>query len=468
MFPRGRNLSQAGDHRVPDYRSRSARFRIFVLVAALMTVLVAMNEARKPENWAWLWRGQPTPSPDHSPLNTRIHQEPEPEHPGAAERSPSHTDSTSEDAGTNPLRRTWQQVWESLSYDEKRELARLLRTARQGGNPSDKDSRVWEPLATNLDQKWNELLAVGGREALTYESELARERRRSALQELTDLELQWNGQLKPAFAAAGMPQDWTTDQRAALASTQPILDSIALEAVRDDTVWRAEERTAWFRLLETLQQSDAASLARQSVGRVGFVQIFRQAEEYRGKVVSVRGTARLAYRVAAPPNDLGIRDYCLFWVQPEDGSNRPIVVYALEPPAGFPELTTEQRKLHEQLDITGYFFKRWVYRAADGLNSVPLIVAAAPSWSPAAAAPPTAQDRLAAALGPFFWPAVAGGVASLVLLACGLAWLVQGRTSPVLADLRATAKATSNWDQLPATQSLEESLRHLDETAGQG
>ena len=41
----------------PDYTSRPVQLRLFVLVGALMLVLACMFEARKPENWRWLWAG---------------------------------------------------------------------------------------------------------------------------------------------------------------------------------------------------------------------------------------------------------------------------------------------------------------------------------------------------------------------------------------------------------------------------
>jgi hypothetical protein len=367
------------------------------------------------------------------------------------------------DSSGDQQHRAWQHVWEALTYQEKILLSRLLRIARIGDQPSERDAQDWKPLVAKLDSMWSQRLTEQNRNALLTTTHVDPEQKRALLEELTNLETMWTTGLQPALAAATQPQDWTDEQRAALAKTERTLDAIALAEVRDDTVWRPDERTAWFRLLESLQATDPAALERQSLGQVDFVQIFRQSQEYRGRVVTVRGTARMTYRVGSPANDLGIRDYYLFWIQPDDGTNLPIVVYALNPPAGFPTVTTEQQKIHEQLEVTGYFFKRWVYRAADGLNSVPLIVAAAPQWLPRAPPPETTQQRLATALGAYFWPVVAVGIAAILAAACGIAWLVHwsSRPSPALAGLRAAESPA--WDQLPDTSSVEESLRKLED-----
>jgi hypothetical protein len=172
--------------------------------------------------------------------------------------------------------------------------------------------------------------------------------------------------------------------------------------------------------------------------------------------------ARLAYRVSAPKNDLGIREFCLFWIQPNDDSNLPIVVYALQPPDGFPELTQEHRKLHEPMVVTGYFFKRWVYRAGDGLNSVPLLVTSQPAWSPTPAAPADPWEYLTTTLGRYFWPVSAAGVLGLALVGWGIAWLA-GRSSRAGSSLARRSENANDphLDQLPATSSVEESLRRL-------
>ena len=55
-FTRRTVASAAG--RRPITASRRVQFRLLVLVFLIMTVLVLMREARKPENWHWMWQFQ--------------------------------------------------------------------------------------------------------------------------------------------------------------------------------------------------------------------------------------------------------------------------------------------------------------------------------------------------------------------------------------------------------------------------
>lgn len=474
----------------PEFRSRSVQWQLFVLVAGLMTVLIAMNEARKPSTWSWLWNGQNQADQDAGCVDTRLPPQPElvdsrpitvyaertpqrspgiaqdksDQDPSAATRSVADVEAVSMAAESS--RNAWGTVWSTLSNQEQQQLMRGLRTVRLGTSATAIDSQEWQSLLTKLDQSWNELFADRNKAILMPQEEVTEERKRSSLLRWSELEIAWNSKWKPALSAVGTTTATTAEQRRGLAELEESIEAIGLADVQDDTVWRADERTAWFGLVERLQTTSEAKLRQQSLGNVGFVQIFRQSREYRGKVVTVRGTARLTYRVPAPRNDLGVRDYYLFWIQPEDGSNLPIVVYALHPPTGFPDITTEQRKIQEPMEVTGYFFKRWVYRAADGLNSVPLVLTNAPTWHPLAAPTRTASQRFSDALGAFYWPVIALGIAGLAVAAYGFAWLANwsSRPSAALTELRAksTEIASSSWDHLPATPSIEESLRKIE------
>ena len=71
---------------------------------------------------------------------------------------------------------------------------------------------------------------------------------------------------------------------------------------------------------------------------VSFVQLFSQPDAYRGRLVQVRGTARLGYHVASREQRFGIDGYDVVWLRPADGSNSPMAVYVRTLPAGFPQL----------------------------------------------------------------------------------------------------------------------------------
>lgn len=144
-----------------------------------------------------------------------------------------------------------------------------------------------------------------------------------------------------------------------------------LQSVRDDCPFRATEKDAWFNLLDVLQKTDLATLKNASTGRVTFVQLYRQSEEYRGELVTVRGTLRWAHRVTAPKNDCGIQNYYQTWITPDDNPDNVEAIYCLQLPPGFPT----GKNLSESVEVTGFYYKRWVYRATDTLRTTPVILA---------------------------------------------------------------------------------------------
>lgn len=178
-----------------------------------------------------------------------------------------------------------------------------------------------------------------------------------------------------------------------------------LSVIKDNTFFRSEESDVWFHLFAVLKNSESEELRSSSVGPVSFVQLFRQTEEYRGKLVDVRGTVRRAFWVPAPANELKIRGYWQCFVQPE-GSNSPFVIYSLNLPNGFPE----GMDLSEPIAASGFCFKRWAYQAQGGPMIAPVILAKDAEWMPV---PPPVEK-----------PPLAKGLISRTFLVAGFAGLV--------------------------------------------
>ena len=149
-----------------------------------------------------------------------------------------------------------------------------------------------------------------------------------------------------------------------------------LEQARDNTTFRYDERHAWFNLLGVLRKTPEPVLEKASLGRVSYFQLFEQSNEYRGKLVTIRGRIHRVLSMRAPRNDAGIERYYQLVVQPEDAPDYPIIVYCLELPDGFP---TGERVL-EDAKITGFYFKRWAYPAKNALRTAPTLVAKTLCW----------------------------------------------------------------------------------------
>jgi hypothetical protein len=163
-------------------------------------------------------------------------------------------------------------------------------------------------------------------------------------------------------------------------------EQLALAAIEDDTLHRPNEADAWFRLFDVLNHVSPEELQQQPVERVTFVQLHKQSSEFRGKLVRISGRVMQAKKIAPTKNAYGIEEQYLLWIKPEGGTT-PLVVYTLELPPGFPSLDEPNieggyTKLREDVDITGYFFKRWAYRAQQGTYTAPLILAKSPRWIP--------------------------------------------------------------------------------------
>ncbi len=373
----------------PNYFARSVQLRLLVVVSCLMLVLVLMFEARKPENWHWMWAGaidKTIPAaPSSQPKHSAKRQPPEP-------YDVVSTADLNASSGDDPLvavrERACAEAIGRLSLDQRLVLDRIQRASRTGEPVSRSLAETWAPACSALSEAWIGYLA-DARDSVTSSEKMAEEDRERWLDVLAEGLAEWQERFLPALQVPLTGRPWTAAEREVLDQLQAVVDRRSFAEIQDDTVARADEQHAWFRCFERLQRMSAAEIEQASTGQVGFLQLFQQPEVYRGKLVTVNGTARLAYRVAAPANVCGIEHYLVFWLKPAGGQLAPYLVYALETPAGFPEIKDkhagpETAALSADVSFTGYFFKRQAYRAQDGVNTAPVLLAKSPSWSPPA------------------------------------------------------------------------------------
>jgi len=236
---------------------------------------------------------------------------------------------------------------------------------------------------------------------------------------------QWMDNLDgEAGVAAGDARHGEGENRGgdALLAGEPFegVDRGLLKKVEDNTRFRDAENPAWFNLFGVLKRSEAQRLRRGSIGRVTWLQLEEQSPAYRGELVTVRGTARRAHRVDATQNDLGIDGYYQIWLQPDDNPRRPIVVYCLQPPRGFPS----GMELDERIVATGFYFKRWLYEGRKDLETAPVILAKTVDWKRKAAVetPP------------------AGGFQSIYLIIAGAAALALAASALIVRLTRGRPK----------------------------
>ena len=141
-----------------------------------------------------------------------------------------------------------------------------------------------------------------------------------------------------------------------------------------------------------LKRTDAAGNQQYSV-----VPLFNDAENQRGRLFVLEGTARRIVRIRVEDPDIqerfGIDHYYNLFVFTDDSQSNPIVFCVRELPEGMP--TGDGLNFGEHVRVAGFFFKTWAYRvertsdstipAAAGAKSrqlAPLLIGREPVWYP--------------------------------------------------------------------------------------
>ena len=407
---------------LPNYFARSVQVRLLCVVASLMLVLALMFEARKPENWQWMWAGQqPQEVASQDQLETRLPAQSRDDLVGTVYAGTANSPSTTADPEARVLQQAWSRSLLRLSPLERAALDAVVSSGRDSATARPTLGDDWPPALEKLSMAWDEYL----HSAQSTLMERPEEERLRWAGILAEAETRWRHEWLPTLTAASEARAWTPRDRAMLQRMQANIDRFSMDQVEDDSVFRGAEHPAWFRCLEDLASSTANEIRQRSLGRVSFLQLFRQPAEYRGRVVTIRGSARLAYRVSAPANTKGIDGYYVIWMKPMSGQLSPFIVYCLHLPPEFPAVREKDQQGHgtelsEELELDAFFFKRQAYQARDGLNTAPLLLAKVPRWLPAkplSNSPPLPSISVAIA-----------SVAGVMLLAVGLAWLAYAPT----------------------------------------
>ncbi|MHC4179567.1 MAG: hypothetical protein ACYSWU_18810 [Planctomycetota bacterium] len=199
----------------------------------------------------------------------------------------------------------------------------------------------------------------------------------------------------------------------------PGVEPAYLDQVRDDTidrdqeqeagVFRDQEQDAWFHLFEILNTTDEARLRQRSIGPIAYGQLFRQSQQYRGRLATVRGTIRRTSLPRVADNDYHIDRYYQTVLQPADSPSELMFVYCLHLPEGFPQ----GLKVSADVEVTGFYFKRWAYPAQDKVRIAPVLLARTVRWSKR---PPAVGQRPVGVGAVLTWTAVALGATLLVVV----------------------------------------------------
>jgi hypothetical protein len=459
-----------------DYTQRNVKLKLFVFIAGLMLVLAVIERARDEKTWQWLWKLDQMSAENEPAFNNRIEAErlrtaddPAGTFVASADANESEaneTDTAANDATLDPVRRAWEQGWkdvfERLEPDQRMLLFDMLHA---GLTRAALDPEKAEP-ATDLLESIARLWADYQTAAFQSVVKLEGDDQQLWVDVLKQVNGRFNDDLQPAMQGVIDGRTPTESDERTLAEFQATLIGLTRGRIQDDTVFRPAEREIWFYELDRVRDAAPEALAKQSMGTVAYLQLSKQPNDYRGQVVTIEGTVKLGYRVQAPANYLGIEQYYVLWVHSDGGPNAPIVIYALDIPPGFPAIKDKDvdrgtTRLHEDVVVTGVFFKRWAYPGKDHTYAAPLIVAKSPKWieSPAV----VAADRFptsAAGIG-----AIVGGALLVALLIC-LA-LFRNPRRPAHAMEPRPAELAALRD-VPVPPTTDDALRELERQARGG
>jgi len=109
-----------------------------------------------------------------------------------------------------------------------------------------------------------------------------------------------------------------------------------------------------------------------------FADVFTHPEEYVGELLTMEGYVRKLLKHPLDPDDpAGVQTYEA-WMYTPDSQHNPVVVVFSELPENMPL----GGNLVEPIEVTGYFFKIYGYRAQDQIRAAPMLLAKTIKWKP--------------------------------------------------------------------------------------
>ncbi|MGV3483519.1 MAG: hypothetical protein ACO1RT_03765 [Planctomycetaceae bacterium] len=173
--------------------------------------------------------------------------------------------------------------------------------------------------------------------------------------------------------AADSPLDGEAAQAAReRAQREAEYEQAQIATMSDGAIWKPQDQWVFYRVLEG---TPLASLAGKPPRQVGVISLLQQPDVYLRTAIAMSGNVARVTRQTAQENDFGIRSYWELWLQPLDGSNRPVAFYTRElPPELRPWAGNEFISAGPIVDVQGVYLKRLAYQSAAGSELAPALV----------------------------------------------------------------------------------------------
>ena len=255
------------------------------------------------------------------------------------------------------------------------------------GNPvKDTLKEQWHSLFEAMDEKYRQFHSNTLLGATTEPSPFNPTQRAALLKATANLQQWWTEQVRKTFANPfDQPSEATGDIAGEI---QRLIDALAVSRIEDNKSFRRSGELAWYRMYQQIKhmRNEYGNLDRLSFGATSFAQLYRQREFQRGRLLTVKGNVRQAYKVSSVANPLEIDEFYVLTIRVRDDDS-PVIVYCLEAPSSFPNVPNKDPNgdtlllnQNDEIKLTGYFFKIWAYSTPEGTYTAPLIVADTFKW----------------------------------------------------------------------------------------
>ena len=363
----------------PDYFARRTQYRlllgVFLLMAALVWLMNALdlNDIGLSENDL----NQSSASQSFTKRENQLR------HFGQL-----HLDELpSEQQMTIQLRKElWGNILDDLEDADVLELLVLVDDLAVGTPVKDTLKEQWHSLFEAMDEKYRQFHSNTLLGATTEPSPFNPTQRAALLKATANLQQWWTEQVRQTFAS---PFDQSGESTGDIASEiQQLIDALAVSRIEDNKSFRRSGEIAWYRMYQQLKhmRNEYENLDRLSFGATSFAQLYRQREFQRGRLLTVKGNVRQAYKVTSVANPFGIDEFYVLTIRVQNDDS-PVIVYCLEAPSSFPNVPNKDPNgdtllinQNDEIRLTGYFFKIWAYSTPEGTYTAPLIIADTFKW----------------------------------------------------------------------------------------
>lgn len=376
-----------------EMRDRAVRRRLFFLIFMLVLVILAMREAGKPENYAWLTRLQARSDAAAESNSVRDITETlpldNPESKNSVQPNPSDNANPPQvfpkgqgselleltadpvfpdppSTEPTPLTELWSNLLGSLDSPQQVTLFRLVTGIPGTADQAATVSTLLERFDTGIQQA-----VVRQMEA----SSLAGSRVESNSQvaaELASLQNRWTHQIRPVLDRVARGEPLNRDESQSLDQFRLEVQQHATGMLEDLTeVARPKDSLAWLLAWKSLLSATPP----QAVSATPF-DLASQPRQFRGRLIRIDGTVRGIESIRASENPLGLDRYWILWIQPAQLDRTPYCVYATSMPGELQGDAESFRNVRIPVQVTGLFWKIRTYvDTQNEVSTCPLILA---------------------------------------------------------------------------------------------